>query len=82
MGKNKVNIDSIDSSGVAKVESNEFYKVFKICGMREEKVREILDDLLDLTQMLQKYNLFPQQIAYDDKLQPTMTFNGHAYPYP
>lgn len=35
---------------------------------------EILDDLLNLTQMLEKYDLLPQEIHYDDALEPTLTY--------
>lgn len=37
---------------------------------------DVLDDLLNLTQMLEKYDLMPQEIYYDEKLEPTLTYYG------
>lgn len=37
---------------------------------------EVLKNLLNLTQMLKKYDLLPQEIHYDERLQPTLTYYG------
>lgn len=35
---------------------------------------EVLEHLLNLTQMLEKYDLLPQEIHYDESLEPTLTY--------
>lgn len=37
---------------------------------------EVLGKLLTLTQMLKKYDLLPQEIYYDEDLEPTLTYYG------
>lgn len=37
---------------------------------------ELLGKLLTLTQMLKKYDLLPQEIYYDEDLEPTLTYDG------
>lgn len=37
---------------------------------------EVLGNLLNLTQTLKKYDLLPQEIRYDEKLEPTLTYYG------
>ncbi len=36
----------------------------------------VLENLLNLTQILKKYDLVPQEIHYDESLQPTLTYYG------
>lgn len=36
----------------------------------------VLENLLNLTQVLKKYDLVPQEIHYDEKLEPTLTYYG------
>ncbi len=37
---------------------------------------EVLDNLLNLTQILKKYDLLPQEIHYDESLEPILTYYG------
>ncbi len=37
---------------------------------------QVLQNLLNLTQTLKKYNLLPQEIYYDEKTEPTLTYYG------
>lgn len=37
---------------------------------------EVLVNLLNLTQMLKKYDLLPQEIHYNENLEPTLTYDG------
>lgn len=37
---------------------------------------DVLGGLLNLTQTLKKYDLLPQEIYYDEKLEPTLTYYG------
>lgn len=38
--------------------------------------KDVLGNLLNLTQLLKKYDLLPQEIYYDEKLEPTLTYYG------
>lgn len=37
---------------------------------------EVFGNLMNLTQTLKKYDLLPQEIRYDEKLEPTLTYYG------
>lgn len=70
---------------VVETSTEEIPDVPKVTGVACEEVvlyeqlalerKEVLSDLLNLTQMLKKYDLLPQEIHYDDKLMPTLTYN-------
>lgn len=71
---------------VVETSTEEIPDVPKVTGVTCEEVvlyeqlplerGEVLKDLLNLTQMLKKYDLLPQEICYDDKLLPTLTYDG------
>ncbi|MBP3487805.1 MAG: cell division protein FtsQ/DivIB [Roseburia sp.] len=71
---------------VVETSAEEIPDVPKVTGVNCEEVvlyeqlplerGEVLKDLLNLTQMLKKYDLLPQEIHYDDKLMPTLTYGG------
>lgn len=71
---------------VVETSAEEIPDVPKVTGVNCEEVvlyeqlplerGEVLKDLLNLTQMLKKYDLVPQEIHYDDKLMPTLTYEG------
>lgn len=71
---------------VVETSAEEIPDVPKVTGINCEEVvlyeqlplerGEVLKDLLNLTQMLKKYDLVPQEIHYDDKLMPTLTYEG------
>lgn len=71
---------------VVETSAEEIPDVPKVTGVNCEEVvlyeqlplerGEVLGDLLNLTQMLKKYDLLPQEIHYDNKLMPTLIYEG------
>lgn len=71
---------------VVETSTEEIPDVPKVTGVNCEEVvlyeqlplerGEVLKDLLNLTQILKKYDLLPQEIHYDDKLMPTLDYGG------
>lgn len=71
---------------VVETSTEEIPDVPKVTGVTCEEVvlyeqlplerGEVLKDLLNLTQILKKYDLLPQEIHYDDKLMPTLDYGG------
>ncbi len=71
---------------VVETSSEEIPGIPKITGITCQEVvlyeqlpleqEEVLDNLLNLTQILKKYDLLPQEIHYDENLEPTLTYYG------
>ncbi len=71
---------------VVETSSEEIPEVPKITGITCQEVvlyeqlpleqEEVLDNLLNLTQILKKYDLLPQEIHYDENLEPTLIYYG------
>lgn len=71
---------------VVETSSEEIPDVPKITGITCDHVvlyeqlpleqSEVLKNLLNLTQTLKKYDLLPQEIHYDENLEPTLTYYG------
>ena len=71
---------------VVETSTEEIPDVPKVTGVTCEEVvlyeqlplerGEVLKDLLNLTQILKKYDLLPQEIHYDGKLMPTLDYGG------
>ena len=71
---------------VVETSSEEIPGIPKITGITCQEVvlyeqlpleqEEVLDNLLNLTQILKKYDLLPQEIHYDANLEPTLTYYG------
>lgn len=69
---------------VVETSTDEIFGIPVITGVDCEEVilyerlalekEEVLDNLLNLTQMLEKYDLLPQEIHYDEGLEPTLTY--------
>ncbi len=69
---------------VVETSAEEIFGIPVITGIECEEVvlyeqlpleqEEVFDKLLDLTQLLEKYDLLPQEIHYDDRLEPTLTY--------
>lgn len=71
---------------VVETSSEEIPDVPKVTGITCQEVvlyeqlpleqEGVLKNLLNLTQILKKYDLLPQEIHYDEKLEPTLTYYG------
>lgn len=71
---------------VVETSSEEIPGIPKITGITCQEVvlyeqlpleqEEVLDNLLNLTQILKKYDLLPQEIHYDESLEPTLIYYG------
>lgn len=71
---------------VVETSTEEIPGVPKVTGITCEEVvlyeqlpleqADVLKKLLNLTQTLKKYDLLPQEIHYDEKLEPTLTYYG------
>ena len=71
---------------VVETSAEEIPRVPKVTGISCSEVvlyeqlpleeKGVLKNLLNLTQSLEKYDLLPQEIHYDEKLQPTLTYYG------
>lgn len=71
---------------VVETSSEEIPGIPKITGITCQEVvlyeqlpleqEKVLDNLLNLTQILKKYDLLPQEIHYDENLEPTLTYYG------
>lgn len=71
---------------VVETSTEEIPDVPKVTGITCEEVvlyeklpleqEGVLKNLLNLTQILKKYELLPQEICYDEKLEPTLTYYG------
>lgn len=71
---------------VVETSTEEIPDVPKVTGITCEEVvlyeqlpleqEGVLKNLLNLTQILKKYDLLPQEIHYDEKLEPTLTYYG------
>lgn len=65
--------EQIPGIPVIKGVSCEEVVLYEQLSLEEE---ELLGKLLTLTQMLKKYDLLPQEIYYDEDLEPTLTYYG------
>ena len=71
---------------VVETSSEEIPGIPKITGISCDEVvlyeqlpleqEDVLENLLNLTQMLKKYDLLPQEIQYDESLKPILVYDG------